>query len=248
MATKFTPIPLAVLTGTETPPTKASAVRQLTELDVRNQAVSGDLFLMTDANGRAYSIEKTVLGKYMNTGVFDPNETYWTDYLTPIGTGKVPPAAAPTWTAFGPSGNIFAYAFAEGDYIFVGGFHINHDIKRGSKVYPHVHWTTDGTSTGLVEWEIEFTYCKGHNQEAFPAPTVVTVGSAASGTAWQHMISEVVTGDAFDAPEVDSIVLMRIKRNSTSPTNEDAVYGLFVDMHVQIERSGTLNKAPDFYS
>ena len=53
------------------------------------------------------------------------------------------------------------------------GFNINHDIKQGSKIYPHVHWSTDGT---------------------------------------------------------------------------DTVFGLFVDLHVEIERAGTLNKAPDFYA
>jgi len=248
MATKYTPIPLAVLTGTDTPSAKTSAARQISELDVAGQAVSGDKFLMVDGNNRAYSIEKSVLGKYLNTGELDDNGTYWYDYLTTVGTGKVPAQNNPTWSAFGPSGNLFAYSFAVGDYIFLGGFHINHDIKVGSLVYPHVHWTTNGTSTNAVEWELEFTFAKGHNQEAFPAPTVVTVGEAASGTAWQHMVSEVAIGDAFTAPEVDSIILMRLKRNSTSPTNADTVFGMFVDLHVEIERVGSKNKAPDFYT
>ncbi len=250
MATKYTPIPLTVLTGTTTPPTKGAGGRQVSELDVKSSAVTGDKFLMTDARGRAYSIEKSVLGRYMNTGDFDPNGTYWFDYLTSISSGKVPVTNFPAFEQM--VGNINGYSFAVDDYIWLDGFHINHDIKQGSLIYPHVHWTTDGTSTNPVEWELEFTYAAGHNQANFfstsPQTTVVTVSEAAAGTAWRHMVTEVSAGDAFTAPEVDSLILMRLKRNSTSPTNADKVFGLFVDLHVEIERVGTLNKSPDFYT
>lgn len=173
----------------------------------------------------------------------------WFDLLTSINTGKVGAANAPSWTAVGPTGTNYAWAFAVNDYIQLPGFHINHDIKRGSKVYPHVHWTTNGTSTNTVKWELSYTIAKGHNQEAFPADTVINVEQAGSGTAWQHMISESADVDAFDAPEVDSIVLMRLRRVTNGGTdNADTVFGLFVDLHYQMERTGTLNKSPDFYT
>lgn len=206
------------------------------DLETLSSSADTDKLLIVDANGRAYQQARSE----QNAG--------WSDYLTSISTGRVPPANAPSWASFGPSGNLNAYSFSEGDYIALSGFHINHDIKVGSKIYPHVHWSTDGTSTGLVEWELEFTYCAGHNQANFPAPTTVTVGEAAAGTAWRHMVTEVSVGDAFTAPEVDSIILMRVKRNSTSPTNTDAVFGLFVDLHVEIDRAATPSKSPDFYT
>ena len=81
----------------------------------------------------------------------------------------------------------------------------------------------------------------------FPAPTVIQIGEAAAGTAWRHMVTEASVDDAFVAPEVDSIILMRVKRNSTSPTNTDTVFGLFVDLHVEIDRAATPSKSPDFY-
>ena len=205
------------------------------DLETLSSNADTDVFVVDDANGRSYQTPRSA------------QHTGWTDYLTSISSGKVGAANTPTWSAFGPSGNLFAYSFGVDDYIMLAGFHANHDIKQGSKVYPHCHWCTDGTDTGVVDWELEYTFAKGHDQEAFPAPTVVTVSQAASGTAWQHMIAEVSVGDAFTAPEVDSLVLMRLKRASSSPTNGDTVFGLFVDLHVEIERAGTLNKSPSFY-
>ncbi len=173
----------------------------------------------------------------------------WFDNLSSMNSGKVPASNAPTWTAFGPSAICYAWAFGINDHIQLDGFHINHDIKRGSKIYPHVHWTTDGTDTNTVKWELSLTYAKGHNQEAFPADVQVTVEQAGSGTAWQHMVTEVIDNDAILAPEPDTLIVMDVKRVTNGGTeNTDAVFGLFVDLHYQMERTGTLNKSPDFYS
>lgn len=172
----------------------------------------------------------------------------WFDNLTSINSGKVPASAAPTWTAFGPSGVCSAWAFSVNDHIQLNGFHINHDVKRGSKFYPHVHWVTDGTNTASVKWELSYTLAKGHNQEAFPADATVTVEGTPPGTAWQHMISEVTDANAIDMPEVDTIIIMDLKRVTNGGTdNTDTVFGMFVDLHYQMERTGTINKAPDFY-
>lgn len=171
----------------------------------------------------------------------------WEDNLTSLLTGRVG-GTAPTLTAFGPTGTNDAYAFGINDFVYTSGFHITHDIKPDSKIYPHVHWTTDGTSTNTVKWELSFTYAKGHNQEAFPADTVINLEQAASGTAWQHMITEASDAQAFDAPEVDSIIVMRARRVTNAGTdNTDDVFGLFVDLHYQKDRFGTAQKAPDFY-
>lgn len=174
----------------------------------------------------------------------------WQDYLTSISTGKVGAANTPTWTAFGPTGTNFAWAFGINDYIQLAGFHVLHDVKPGSLFYPHVHWTTNGTSTNTVKWELSYTYAGGHNQAAFPADTVITLEQAGSGTAWKHMITEVATGvGTFTAPEVDSLIMMRVRRITNGGTeNTDTVFGMFVDIHYLSDRAGTKNKSPDFYS
>lgn len=174
----------------------------------------------------------------------------WDDYVTSISSGKVPAANAPTWdSSIGPSGTNGGYYFSVNDYIDLEPIHIRHDIKPGSLVYPHVHWSTNGTNTAVVKWELTYSFAKGHNQEAFPASTSVYVQNAGLGTAWSHMVSEVgETTGAFTAPEVDSLVMMRLKRVTNGGTeNTDRCYGLTVDLHYQKDRLGTPQRAPNFY-
>ena len=171
----------------------------------------------------------------------------WDDNLTSLYTAR-PGATSPTLRSFGPTGTNQQWDFAVNDFVYTAGFHIKHDIKINSKMYPHVHWTTNGTDTNTVKWELSYTVAKGHNQEAFPADVVINLEQAGSGTAWQHMIVEATDDQAFDAPEVDSLIIMRVRRVTNGGTdNADQVFGMFVDMHYQKDRFGTLNKAPDFY-
>lgn len=171
----------------------------------------------------------------------------WDDNLTSLLVSR-PGATSPTLTAFGPTGTNQQWVFAVNDFVYTAGFHIMHDIKIDSKIYPHVHWTTDGTDVNTVKWELSFTIAKGHDQEAFPADTVINLEQAGSGTAWQHMIVEATDAQAVTAPEVDSLIIMRVRRVTNAATdNADDVFGMFVDIHYQKDRFGTVNKAPDFY-
>ena len=158
---------------------------------------------------------------------------------------------APTLAAFGPTGITHQYEFNQGDSVEIA-FHIKHDIKPGSYIYPHVHWSTDGVGSGDVEWVLSYDVAKGHNQEAFSAGSSISVVQTASGTAWQHMITEASDAQAFIAPEIDSLIFMTVTRGSTSDTYPDTgtggVFGLYVDLHYQKDRFGTPNKAPDFYA
>lgn len=169
----------------------------------------------------------------------------WFDSLAPMATGKTA-AGTPAMATFNTTWQALKFAVNDAVYLY---FHINHDIKRGSLVYPHVHWAKGaGTDVNSVKWQIDYTVAKGHNQEAFPATTTVTVEGTPPVTPWWHMISEVVTGSAFTAPEVDSVVIMKVTRITNGGTNNgDEIFGLFVDLHYQMERTGTINKAPNFY-
>ena len=172
----------------------------------------------------------------------------WEDMLTAISSGRTGVANAPNWTAFGPTGTNSQWVFSLDDYIQLNGFHITHDVKPGSKIYPHIHWTTDGTDTNTVKWRLSYTLAKGHNQEAFPADATIDLEQAGSGIAWQHMISEVSDAAAIDMPEIDTLIVIRLERVTNGGTdNTDDVFGIFVDLHYQKDRFGTPQKAPDFY-
>lgn len=155
-------------------------------------------------------------------------------------------AGSPSMQPFGPSGTIQQRRFGIGDSVYVV-WHINHDVSIGSDCFIHVHWTTDGTNTGLVAWDITYTVAAGHNQEPFGTDTTISIEEVGSGTAWQHMITEDDTG--FTIPEVDSLIVAEIKRVSPSTgSNSDDVFGIFADLHYLSDRETTPRRAPDFYA
>lgn len=174
----------------------------------------------------------------------------WRDLRTALVAAKVPAVGSPTLTAFGPSGGIFQNAFAVDDTVFFA-FHIDHDVKQGSTMFPHVHWTTNGVNTATVKWEFEYTIAarNGSTIESveFPAPSIITIEEAAAGTAWTHMVTEDATG--FTAPEIDSLVVCKLKRITNGGTNNtDDVFGLFCDIHYECQQYGTPSRSPDYYT
>jgi len=176
------------------------------------------------------------------------HRTIWKDLVAPLASAPIPSANNPVMTAFGPSGDRKEYAFDLNDYLFVQPFHVNHDIIPGALAYPHVHWTTNGTSTNSVKWQLEILRALGHQQAAFAAPMTLTVEQSPVGTAWQHMVAEVSDSDALPLYEPDELILITLKRITNGGTdNTDDVFGMTVDLHYQSNTVGTISKAPDFY-
>jgi len=173
---------------------------------------------------------------------------FWEDNTAEF-TGGAPGASAPSLTTF-RGGPARQYVFGVGDSVDVV-FHIKHDVKPGTSggiFHPHVHWTTNGTNAGTLTWRLSYHIAKGHNQEAFPVASVLDLTDTASGIAWQHMITESVSG--FTTPEVDSLIIVNVELLSATGfgTPADDIFGLYVDLHYQKDRLGTPQKAPDFYA
>lgn len=170
----------------------------------------------------------------------------WKDLRSSVFSGDIPPASAPTLTAFGPSGNLKRYAFSIGDYVELD-FHVDHDYWPGSLAMVHVHWTTDGTQTNSVKWQLEYTLAKSHNQGNYPIDTVLTLEEAAHGTAWRGMTTEDATGISILEP--DTLIHMKLSRITNGGTNNtDAVFGLFVDFHYQTSQFATPYRSPNFFT
>ena len=131
-------------------------------------------------------------------------------------------------------------------------FHIGHDYAPGTVVYPHVHWSTTGTNTGVVRWGFEYTVAKGHQQQAFASPTTVYVEQAGTGTAYKHMIAEVALASAIPATnmEPDTLILMRVFRDAANAndTQTGTAFLFFIDCHYQAKFFGSKNKTPPFYT
>ena len=161
----------------------------------------------------------------------------WYDLTAPIiSAGRRGVTSDFDWVNYNGSG-IYQPRFSINEDGIVN-FHINHDIKRGSKMYPHVHW------------ELNYIYAARDDDSpiAFSSVQTKTLIGTPSGVAHTHHVTETSDADAIDAFEVDTIICMQLKRISNGATdNTNDIFGHFVDFHYQRERFGTISKSPDFY-
>ena len=171
----------------------------------------------------------------------------WRDITGEVQTRGVG-ATDPAWTQIG-SGPFSAYAFALNDVCWMA-FHVPHDIVPNTDIHLHTHWLSDGTDTEAVRWEYTYTYAKGFNQAAFDTTgTTVTAEEAASGTAYQHMVTETAAITISGLSEPDGIVYVRIRRVTNGGTdNTDTIFMLTSDVHYQSTDQSTFGKAPNFYT
>jgi hypothetical protein len=175
--------------------------------------------------------------------------------------GQIVPAPLgpnnPTWTILTAGSPFYGWAFGVGDFINLI-FHIPHAYASNEGTAPtpiflHAHWLTDGTSTASVKWEFSYSFARGFNQGASSTfnttGTVVTAEEAASGTAFQHMVTEIADGISNANFEVDGLLLVRLRRVTNGGTdNPNTVFLLMSDAHVQVDTFATKDRAPNFYT
>lgn len=157
----------------------------------------------------------------------------------------------PQFTEFRDQIHLLAFPPGAMTEVF-GSFHVDHDYALGTALFPHIHWTTNSSSTGVVRWGIEWTLAKGHQQMAFGPTTTVYVEQAATGTPYMHYIAEVSLANAIPGTNVepDTVILVRVFRDAPhiNDTFADQVFGIALDLHYQADRATTPNKAPNFYA
>lgn len=133
-------------------------------------------------------------------------------------------------------------------------YHVDHDIKLGSVLYPHVHFRPLTNAAGVVRWGFERSVSKGHGQTpGFPATTTVYVNfSVPANSLGTHFVAEVATADAIPSTNIepDSVIHMRVFRDAANAadTYTGAVWCWQADLHYQAQQYATLNKAPNFYA
>lgn len=176
---------------------------------------------------------------------------YWEDYTASLTAAQPGLTNPPNFAAFRNGLVLPAFDDTQAEDMYIQ-IHIKHDIKLGTLVYPHIHWSPgNSTGTGTVRWGFEYSVAKGHQQQAFPATTTVYVEQAAVGTAYMHMIGETSETDAIPSTNIepDSMVLFRIFRDAAhaNDTFTGDAFGIQVDLHYQREFVGTPNRSPDFY-
>lgn len=131
-------------------------------------------------------------------------------------------------------------------------FHIDHDYKIGSMLYPHLHFTTTSTASGVVRLGFEYTVAKGHQQMKFPATTTLYLNvTVPANSDHLHFVAEVPEGGGIPGTnvEVDAVILMRIFRDAANvaDTFPGTIFAILADCHYECDRYATPNRAPNFY-
>lgn len=160
---------------------------------------------------------------------------------------------------------LWSYAFQNGQLNeCFANFHIRHDyaatggdVSYPGMVYPHVHWSPNTTSSGVVRWGIEYTMARRHDSTGtthFGATTTIYIESTveAGGHQYGHMVNESVTGSGIPNSsilETDALILCRFFRDGThiNDTFPDPVFLLTVDIHYPCDHSQTPLRTPPFY-
>lgn len=148
-------------------------------------------------------------------------------------------------------GNLKGYAFAANKMNEVYAYyHIDHDYKLGTNLYPHVHWLSPDSNVGDVTWSFEYAVAKGHSVGTFGTTTTVSITQANAG-AWKHHIAEVAIGNSIPGTDIepDTMLILRAYRDPLVATDTYAskVFVIKVDLHYQVDRYSTKNKSPNFY-
>lgn len=184
----------------------------------------------------------------LTTTSFVTQASGWRDNIQPFTNGRAAGGALPTWGTF--LGGISVWKFPSNSIKELWlNFHIDHDYKPNSLIFPHIHWAPTTTGAGTVRWGIEYTAAKGHGQQTFPVTQTIYLEQAASGIANRHQITETSVGIDFGI-EVDAVIMVRVFRDATHVNDTyagDAV-GLFCDLHYESDRLNTPQKSPNFYA
>lgn len=173
----------------------------------------------------------------------------WDDIVASFGA-TLKGAIAPTWANIG--NGIYAYRFNTGESV-MASFHMTHDYKPGSDVYPHVHFLSDSVEGvgDTVTWRVNYIVAKGHQQgQSLTASTTqfdMVYTYDGTEVAGEHIVLECSDAQAFNALEPDTLVLVSFELLATSGIVGD-IFGLQGDLHYQKDLIGTPNKAPNFYA
>ena len=169
---------------------------------------------------------------------------------------------APTIQNYRDGLYFYAFAPSTNNEVYVC-FHLNHDYNPNGgdegypgMVYPHVHWSINTTSTGVVRWGIEWTAARRDDStgtRVFGATSTLYIEhTVAASDQYKHHVNESPTGAGIPNGgilETDALILCRFFRDATHPndTYPDDVFLLTVDIHYPAFQSQSPNRTPPFF-
>lgn len=182
----------------------------------------------------------------------------WLDIVSEFYTRGGP--ASPGVSQF--VGGIYLLEFSDSDVLEAfANFHIPHAYKRGTLIYPHVHFAVKGNGAGTVRWGVEWTFARRHDSNAhqrFNAPEILYIDFPVPANSGEymgqlpiHFVAETPQGVGIpgDRIEIDGMIMCRVFRDPAHPndTFEGSAWAITSDLHIEVDRHATPNRSPNFY-
>lgn len=141
------------------------------------------------------------------------------------------------------------------DLCVLGKFHVNHGYLLGSELLPHLHFGATDTSGGVVRLGFRYKLARRHDstgQLTFTAATEIALDfTIPAGNSQRNFVAEVPLGQGIPGTHVepDTMILMQTFRRATHPndTFPGSIWAMTHDLHHEVDRMSTINRAPNFY-
>ena len=165
----------------------------------------------------------------------------WNDIIiNGLAVATKPTDNPPDLETFKGNQELYAFDGAGGSEQVWTAAHILHDYKLGTDVYPHVHWSHNQVApSGDVVWQLEYMVAKGFGLEVFPAPIILTMQQTAD-VQYTHQIIESLTAIPASDIEPDTVVLMRLFRDSAHANDTFANDAFLIQLDLHYESDGLL--------
>ena len=130
-------------------------------------------------------------------------------------------------------------------------WHLRHDYKPGSAVYPHIHFRPTGNVSGDVHWRFILSATKGHGQTT-GIPTATTIDlifPIPANSLGTHFVAEIpAPGWYTTALEWDTVIHCTVQRRAdlATDTYNATVAAWQADLHYQVGRIATPARLPPF--
>ena len=130
-------------------------------------------------------------------------------------------------------------------------WHLRHDYKPGSAVYPHIHFRPTGNVSGNVHWRFILSATKGYGQRA-GIPTATTIDlifPIPANSLGTHFVAEIPAPGWYTTElEWDTVIHCTVQRRAdlATDTYNATVAAWQADLHYQVGRIATPARLPPF--
>lgn len=163
----------------------------------------------------------------------------WDDIHFNVSTLKVPPSAAPTWTAF--TANMNAYTWAVNDLADLGSKEYEHRFKEGEDVTAHLHVTNNGANNATprtVKYTLYYSLMNSNVWTAEASLTAeLTIPANALDKAEYLLDMGTIAGTGLMVGSQIKVALKRVTATGTAPINAPFITG--VGVHAKVDTLGS---------